>query len=385
MSATRRTTTSASHRHGIRSRTPSQATHPHRPLAMRHFSPLSLAIALPPFLAFTLGGCRGASEAAAAGSTQGTAAIPVRVADVATGDVAPAIVGTGTLAPADELTLGFKIGGVVARLLVADGAVVRAGTPLATLDLAEIDAQVAKAASAAAKAERDLARVRALHADSVATLMQLQDATTGAEVARADLAAARFNRRFAVITAPTDGRVLRRFVEAGELVGVGTPVVLLGSVARGTVVKLELPDRDAVRVQVGDAAEVRLDALPDRPLRGRVREIAATATPGLGTYTTQVALEGSGGLAAGLVGRVAITPSRRSSLTLVPAEALVEADGDSGAVFVVEGTRAKRVSVRIAFVQGDRIALAAGLPAGRRVITDGAGYVEDGAAVKVTP
>ena len=69
-----------------------------------------------------------------------------------------------------------------------------AGQLLATLDLREIDAQLTKAKSGAAKADRDLARATRLYNDSVATRQQLDDAATAAEVAHADVAAASVNR-----------------------------------------------------------------------------------------------------------------------------------------------------------------------------------------------
>ena len=103
-------------------------------------------------------------------------------------------------------------------MLVAEGQQVRRGQPLATLDLREIDAQVCRRAQRRHKAERDLERAEALYADSVATLAQVQDARTGAEVARSGLQAAAFNRRYATIVAPADGVVLRRLA-AGRRAG----------------------------------------------------------------------------------------------------------------------------------------------------------------------
>src|SRR6185312_9813032 len=134
----------------------------------------------------------------------------VRAAPVTDTVVARPILATGTVAPEDEIALGFKIGGVIARLPVDVGDRVRAGQALAALDLREIDAGLAKAKSGAAKAERDLARARRLYTDSVVTLAQLQDAETGDEVARADLQATTVNRHYSVIVAPAAGVVLRR-------------------------------------------------------------------------------------------------------------------------------------------------------------------------------
>src|SRR5688572_1250059 len=100
----------------------------------------------------------------------------VRTAAVSEELVAPPVVATGTLGPKEEITLSFKLGGVVSRVLVDAGAAVREGDTLALLDLSEIDAAVSRAQSAADKAERDFGRAKRLYGDSVVTLAQVQDA-----------------------------------------------------------------------------------------------------------------------------------------------------------------------------------------------------------------
>lgn len=313
----------------------------------------------------------------------------VRTAPVTQEVLALPVVATGTLGPKEEIALSFKIGGVVSRMLVDAGTTIRAGETLAALDLSEIDAAVTRAQSGAAKAERDLVRARRLYGDSVVTLAQLQDAETGAEVAHADLEAARFNRRYAVIVAPAGGVILRRQAEPGELVAPGVPVLTLGSNARGAVVRVGLADRDVVRVRRGDSAVVRFDALPNHELAGRVTEISAAAEPGTGTYAVEIALpaRAAAGLASGLVGSVEIRPAGGPPATLVPIESLLEADGSAATVYALsaDGSRAERRRVTISFIMGDRVAVTHGLEGVTAVITDGAAYLSDGAGVRIVP
>jgi RND family efflux transporter MFP subunit len=253
--------------------------------------------------------------------------------------------------------------------------------------LSEIDAGVTRAHSAAEKAERDLARARRLFADSVATLEQVQNAETGRDVAAAELQAVAFNRRYAVIVAPAAGVILRRNAEPGQLIQAGTAVFTLGSRSRGVVVRAALADRDVVRVRRGDATVVRFDALPDLVLQGSVTEIAAAADPATGTYRVEVALGGAAGLATGLVGQVEIRPRAAQPMFVVPVDAVLEADGSRGTVFALsaDGKRAERRAVTIGFLDGDRVAVVTGLAGVRNVVTDGAAYLDDGAAVRVRP
>jgi membrane fusion protein, multidrug efflux system len=313
--------------------------------------------------------------------------IPIRAVPVVEEEISRPIVVTGTLGAKDEAQLGFKIGGVVARLHVDAGARVRAGQTLAELDLREIDAQVARARSAAEKAERDLERADRLYADSVFTLSNLQDTETAALVARADLETALVNRAYAVIVAPADGVVLRRGAEPGEMVAPGSPVLLFAGDTRGRVLRVGLSDRDLVRVRRGDPAVVRFQALPGRDFAGQVADVSAAAEPGTGTYAVEIALSGTGDLASGFVGTAEIVPSDASRVVLVPIESVVEAEGARGVVFTLsaDGARAERREITIAFIDGARVAVAGGLEGVASVVTDGASYLDDGALVRVLP
>src|SRR5436190_18809166 len=133
------------------------------------------------FLLLALAAC-GRGRAAAPPATD---AIAVRVAPVSVDRVARPVTATGTLGPKEEVTLSFKVGGVVSRILVDEGRSVRACVTLAVLDLSEIDAAVVRARSAAEKAERDLTRARRRYAGSVATLHPAQNALAGRDAPHA--------------------------------------------------------------------------------------------------------------------------------------------------------------------------------------------------------
>ena len=342
-----------------------------------------------------LSGC--SRNADAQGSAVADSAIPVRVTSLANAESpdAGAIRVTGTLAGKEEVALAFKIGGVVARIAVDPGQSVRAGQILAELRPTEIAAQVATAQDGKRKAERDLARVTHLFADSVATLEQLQDARTGLEVATNTLHIAQFNADYAVIRAPGDGVVLSRTAEPGQVIEPGRAVVTVRRNGRGMVVKLGLPDRDAVRVRLGDEADVQFDAVPGRHFAARVTQRAASATPGSGDYALEVTLgESAHTLPTGLVAHVAMKPARSAAVavrqrTLVPLDALVDADADSAAVFVLsaDGRTVSRRPLKLTDVaeslQTALVPVVSGLDGTETVVTAGMSRLVDGTSVRV--
>lgn len=314
------------------------------------------------------------------------ATIPVRVAAPQLRTVEPAIVLTGTLGAKEEIPLGFKIGGVVASVAVDEGDRVREGQLLAALSLTEIEASVSAAREGRDKARRDLARVDALQKDSVATLSQLEDARTGLQVAEAQLRAAEFNRQYAEVRAPANGVILRRQVEAGQLVGPGTPVFVVRLERGGLVLRAAAADREAVRITEGMRATVSFDAYAGDSFNGKVERVGVAASPMTGTYEIEISVgQSNRALSSGLIGRAQLTPSSRNAVITVPTESLVEVDGRWASIFVLEAdsTRAARRRVRVLWMDGGIAALGGGVDTTSRVVTAGATRLGDSTRVRV--
>ncbi|MEY4762464.1 MAG: hypothetical protein RLZZ200_2320 [Pseudomonadota bacterium] len=300
-----------------------------------------------------------------------TAAVP--------GPGEPSINASGVLWAKDAARLSFKVGGLVRAIPVNAGDPIVAGQVLAEIETTEIDAQVAQARELADKALRDLSRGERLQADEVIPLEQLQNLRTQAGVARAQLAAAEFNRGRAIIRAPRDGLVLRRLAEPGELLPAGQPVLVVGSPARGYVLRVGVSDRDLLRIRAGQAATVRLDARPGEVLPATISEVAAAADERTGLFTVEARLAATDApLATGLVGHLELTPANGVTRVYVPMSAVVEADGGRASVFVAEGGKARKRVVQVAFIAGDRVALSGGLAAGEEVVASGAPFLDDG-------
>lgn len=313
-------------------------------------------------------------------------ATPVRVAEAYDGPAIAAIATNGVVAAKDEMRLSFTTFGIVRRIGVAEGERITRGQRLAELELTEVDAQVEQVAQLAAKAQRDLARGERLYADQVITLEQLQDLRTQASVAQAQARGARFNRGHAVISAPHDGVVLRKFVQEREIVSPGEPVLMVSGADRGHVVRAALADREIVQLKLGDTADIRLDAFPGQKIAGTVTEISGAAESGSGLFPIEVRVGAEAPpLASGLVAKLTIHPVAAGAATLayVPIAAIVEGDGQRASVYVVQDGRAARREVTVAFITGDGVALGAGLASGETVVTDGALYLADGDRIRI--
>ena len=342
---------------------------------------LRLLPIVPATAALLLAGCGGPVRAS---PSTGEAAVPVRLAPVEAGPVERPVRASGLVATKDGWDLSFKVGGVVAAVAVREGERVTRGQVLARLDATELAAGVRQAREALDKARRDARRIEALAASEAAPRVAAEDSRTALAVAEAQLAAAEFNLRRGTLTAPDDGWVDQRLAEPGEIVAPGRPVLRVSGEGRGFVVRVALADRDVLGLERGTPATVALDAASGRPLHGRVSEIARAAGRGTGTYLVEVALASADatGLLSGLTAKVEIARTLDAE-GAVPLAAVVDGDGEAGAVFTVEQGVARRRPVRIAFLHGDRAVLSSGLAGVGAVVTDGAPRLVQGTRVKV--
>lgn len=319
-------------------------------------------------------------------TVSGDEAIPVRTVLVQQRQVALPIEGSGMLTSSAEQRLSFKVGGVIRKIYVDEGDVVRAGQLLAVLDKTEIDAQVAQANQALTKSERDLARVQGLYKDSSATLELLENATTGRDVAKETVRIATFNQAYAEIRATRSGKIVRKLMNDGEIVGPGMPVfVLFETGANDWVLKVNVSDRDWARLDKGMAAQVKLDAYQDVDFAGKVSDIAPTADPQSGLYPVEIQIDPRGKrFAPGLFGKVNVQSKQARNYAIIPIESIVEGDGKSAFVYALQadGQSVRKVPVQIAFVEGGNALVLNGLEQGTEVVTAGAPYLNEQKKVK---
>ncbi len=318
--------------------------------------------------------------------TDDTETVSVRTVAVQQKTMTHDIVGSGMLSSKAESRPSFKIGGVISKIYVKDGDNVKEGQLLATLDLTEINAQVAQAQMSVDKAERDFKRAKNLYADTVATFEQLQNATTGADVAKKTLEIAKFNRRFAEIRASKSGKVLKKIMNEGELVGPGAPLFVINeAISSDWVVRVGVSDRDWAALRVGNSANLTFDAYPNQQFTGKISKLADYADPMSGTFEVEITVSPKNGtrFVMGMYAHVKMSPSNATTMTVVPIEALMEGNGTEGVVFSPNDSGGViKVPVKIAFIGGKEIGVS-GLEHVQTVITDGVSYLNEKSKIKI--
>ena len=285
----------------------------------------------------------------------------------------------GKLAAQEESKLSFKIGGIIRNINVKQGQRVKRGQLLASLDMKEIDAQVASARANFEKWGRDLERMEKLQKEKVVTLESYQNVKTQYDVAASNLQIAEFNQKYAIIKAPMDGKVLRKFSEENELIEPGTPIFLIGSTGSKMVVKAALTDKEVVHLQQGDSASIQFDALPEMDFYGSVLLINSAPEASSGLYETEILLANHHpGLRNGFFAKVQIYPSESKSYHFLPVEALVEAEKDKGFIYAIHDDKVTKVEVTIQGIHGEELIVRNDISAFEEIVVEGAQYLDPG-------
>lgn len=106
-----------------------------------------------------------------------------------------------------------------------------------------------------------------------------EDIDQAAATLRARQATVETTRRqleYTRLQSPVAGMVSVRLVEAGEIVSPGKTVLRIAELSRPWV-RAYLNEKDLTRVRLGQAAQIRIDGLPDKVFEGRLAFISPTA------------------------------------------------------------------------------------------------------------
>lgn len=326
---------------------------------------------------------------------------PVRAVKVIT--VAPSTLQAGyefagEVRPRIESRLGFRVAGKITRRQAEVGQHVRAGALLAQLDPQDLRlaADAARAQVVAAATNRDLAaadfsryvKLKEENFISGAELERRETTLKAAQAqldqAQAQLAAQGNQARYANLVADVPGVITAIEAEPGQVVAAGTPVVRI-AVDGPRDVAFAVPEDKVEALKPGGEVQVRPWAAGTQ-LRGRIREVAASADPVTRTYAVKVALEDADPPPLGAT--VTVVPRALGhagqAAIKIPTTALRQ-EGAGSAVWVLDKhtMTLRSQPVQVATADGNEAVIASGLQPGMVVVSAGVHVLAPGQRVTV--
>ena len=358
-------------------------------------------------------------------------AVPVQVAVAKA--VAQDSAGAGSILDASgyvvarrAATVASKITGRMVELDIEEGDHVKAGQIIAKLDDTNIRANLeqARAQLSFAKAgldetqvnltnaQRDYDRQKSLLAGHFVSQSAVDNSQTSLDALRAQLSTQHRNVDVAergvnvaqrnvddtVVRAPFDGVVTVKAAQPGEIV---SPISAGGGFTRtgiGTIVdmdslefQVDVNENFINRVQPNQNVTAKLNAYPDWQIPARVIAVIPTADRSKGTVLVRIGIDQKDprilpemGVRVSFLAEASKADAPPVAGVTLPAKA-VQANGSTGAVFLVHDSTLERRAVRLGTGSQDQITVTSGLAAGDRVAVGDFSQMKDGAKIRIEP
>jgi membrane fusion protein, multidrug efflux system len=333
-----------------------------------------------------LTGCGDAVQAQ--GGPQGPA--PVSVAPVVQRTVSNIEEFSGRLEAAEFVELRARVGGVIERVHFTDGAMVKKGELLFSIDPRPYAAEAARAESqlTAAKARSELAsteldRAKKLLDERAVSRQEVDQLASGTRTSSADIQAAeaalrvaRLNVEYAAVRAPIAGRISRANITAGNLVDAQVVLTSIAGVAQ-VHAYFEGSERTFLNVRAAgpNKPEVRMGLANEDgfPHTGRLDFVDNRLDPRTGAVRMRASFDNrQGQFVPGLAVRLRMATSAPYSAVMVPERAIGTDQTKKYVVVVGADGQPQFRDVRLgAQFGGMRAVSSAQLKAGENIVVDG--------------
>lgn len=217
---------------------------------------------------------------------------------------------------------------------------------------------------AQAATEQSLEQALSRYQQAEAAVKRAGEAVSGAmagiRLAEEMVSEAEIALGYTEIKAPTDGTVLKRMADPGDLAMPGKPLLLLRTTG-GLVLEAHVRESLIDKVPLGSEVRVKLTAL-QKTVDARVEEVIPYADPRTRTFLAKATLPDLPGLYPGMYGKLLI-PYKTVSLVLIPPEAVGQV-GQLELVRVKTRNGWERRYIKTGNMYGNRLEVLSGLSGG---------------------
>jgi HlyD family secretion protein len=259
-------------------------------------------------------------------------------------DIAVRVQATGTVEPINPVDVKSRAQGLITKMAVEVGNMVKAGDLLAQIDPRDVQNQFSQATAddVVARASLDKSRLQQQREDSlfarhVITAVEHDSARSASSTAQAQMVSsraaldlARQALEDATLHAPISGTVISRPITQGQIItsalsaSGGTTLMTIADLGRVRM-RVYIDEVEMANVRVGETATARVDAFPDHPFDGVIEKIEpqATVTQGVTFFPVLVSVDNKDGLLMpGMNGEVTIRAADLQNALQVPIDAI---------------------------------------------------------------
>ena len=318
---------------------------------------------------------------AAPTESEGPIATPVEVAVLETTPFEERSILVGETRPIRAAMVTPEAGGRLTMFSLEEGTIVEEEERVAEVDTSLTRSQRNQLQIELEQIESEIRRTRRLIDRNLATEPELERLETNHSLLEEQIRSVRIMQRQARVNAPLSGVVVSTFVEAGEVVGPGSPLARIIDMST-VVVRVGLAERDLSFVREGMEAVVTLEAINEE-ISAQVDWIGLEANPLNRTFPLEVHLDNSNGqYRSGMRASVRLVASRNENAVLAPRDAILQGVNGNEVIIVEDGKAAVR-SVTVGAGNARYVVVEEGLQAGDQLIIRGQNSVVTGENVSI--
>ncbi|RYC67678.1 efflux RND transporter periplasmic adaptor subunit [Spirosoma sordidisoli] len=291
----------------------------------------------------------------------------------------------GQIQPFRQTPLFARTQGFLRRWYVDIGAQVKQGQLLATIDVPELEQDIARAQADQQLAQANLDRLKSVQLPGAISKQDIDTRQSGVAVAQANLRRLQALKALQQIHAPFSGVITSRNAEVGNLVspGSGQPLFTLSELGSLRVF-VDVPQTYYQYMKVGTPATVVVPELKNRRLVGKVVRTSGTLRNESRTLLTEVLIPNPGNeIPSGLYSSVHFDLIAANAPVLIPANALQMTPQGPRVVIVGTDQRVKFVPITLGRDYGTTIEVTDGLTGQERVVTNPNDRLRDGQRVRL--
>lgn len=327
---------------------------------------------------------------------------------------------TADIQPYQQVNIFSRVDGYIVKMHVDKGDYVRADQLLVEIDhtdyvhavnrakanLAAARANVVSQEATIKNAKLNLDRMRSLIKDQYISQQDVDNAQAAYDVAEAQvnslraqvhqvevaLQQAETNLTYSYIRAPFPGYISLRNLDQGAFVSGSagsTSTFSRGILALQDIttvrVLVDVVEKDVPLVKIGQPAELRAEAYPNRVFTGKVTRIVQALDRNTRTMTVEVDIPNPDrALKGGMFARVELVAGTHANALQIPIDAVTRLESDQY-VFIVQEGKARKVPVALGIQDRQMVEVTRGLTGTEPVIVSGKDLVTDGAKVDPKP
>ena len=313
------------------------------------------------------------------------------------GNVTATVSLTGQISAQNDMPIGVEgDGGRVSAVLVEPGDHVRRGQVLARLNPLTAQSQVDSAAATLDELRANSAAMQAEYARAEAARDSFSKeeferrrtssltAQAKTKAAEAQLSEAQTRMQRTTVVAPSDGIVLTRAAEVGQIAMAGGAPLFRLARAGEIEMRGQVAEQDMPRLKAGQTALVRLDGVV-QPFTGKVWQVGAVIDTVTRQGMVRISLPAADqNLRPGAFARADIQTGATVGVVL-PQTAVLSDEQGSYTLIVGADSKIERRPVTVAGAHADGLLISSGLTGNERVVAIAGAFLRTGEAVQVAP